>query len=492
MLNNPPRILIVDDEPDNLMVLEELLISQGYDPLCAESGNLALTMARQSRPDIIVLDVMMPEMDGFEVCRRLREDENLQTVPVIFLTALDDEDSRLQGLEIMGDDYLTKPINSSLLLTKMSSILRLSEMRSRASERIIEQQVKERSRRQISAAWEINEYLSEKFRLFVPEQFLDRIAPNGVESIQLGNATEEELTILFCDIRGFTAIAEAQSASETFRWINAFFTRMNQAIAAHHGFIDKFLGDAIMAVFDRPGNHAEDALSAAVIMQQRLKEFNSDRAEYNLEEPLNIGIGIHTGIGMIGTVGSDRRMDSTVIGDVVNTAARLEELTKLYGSSIIASETAIAHLRASSAGASLLVNSIVPPISQVNSSLQVKTESIGEFIAADTPELFYYRWVDRLNPRGKQQIIDLYEILGTQTHLLDKAKVRSLTHFESGIQAWRQGNFADALNYFQQVIKENPADLIAMLYVERCQAGLSLKPGQNGSSRDGIKAGFEL
>lgn len=489
MLNKPSRILIVDDEPDNLLVLEELLKLQGYVPLAIESGNRALALAREYQPDLILLDVMMPEMDGFEVCRRLREDENLQTVPVIFLTALDDDDSRLRGLEMMGDDYLIKPLNSNLLLTKISSTLRLSQIRKQQSERLIRQQVKEQSRHQILAAWETSEYISEKFRLFVPEQFLNRIAPKGVESIQLGNASEEELTILFCDIRGFTSIAESQSAGETFRWINAFFTLMNQAIVVHHGFIDKFLGDAIMAVFDRPGHHAQDALSAAVMMQQSLKEFNTELAQYNLEEPLNIGIGIHTGIGMIGTVGSDRRMDSTVIGDVVNTAARLEELTKLYGLSIIASETAIAHLKAGSAGANLLVNSLVPPLSEANSFPDLETESICELRMTEQPELFYYRWIDRLNPRGKQQVVDLYEILGTQTQLLDEAKVQSLGDFESGIQAWLQGDFADALNHFQQVIQENPTDPIAILYVERCQGRLGLTPRQNGSRWDGVKAG---
>ncbi len=269
MLNSTPRILLVDDDPTNLMLLEELLLCEGYEPLLAAAGLEALEVAAQSVPDLILLDVMMPEMDGFEVCSRLREDVRLQAVPVIFLTALDDDQSRLRGLEMMGDDYLTKPINSKLLLTKISSILRLRQMRSQQAQSEISQLVKEQSRQQIAAAWEINDYISEKFRLFVPQQYLNRIAPKGVESIQLGNAKEEEITVLFCDIRGFTAIAETQTARETFEWLNAFFTQMSQAIASHHGFVDKFLGDAILAVFDRPENHAEDALNAAVTKLQR-------------------------------------------------------------------------------------------------------------------------------------------------------------------------------------------------------------------------------
>lgn len=227
--------MLVDDEPANLILLEELLQLKGYATVSAVSGDEALEMARKSQPDLILLDIMMPEMDGFEVCSRLRQDSVLQTVPIIFLTALDDDMSRLRGLEMMADDYLTKPLNSRLMLAKVESVLRLSQMRSQAVTSDFNQQVKEQSKRQIAAAWEANEYLSEKFQLFVPEQLLERIAPQGVESIQLGNVTEAEMTILFCDIRGFTAIAESQEARETFEWLNAFFTEMNDRINSHGG-----------------------------------------------------------------------------------------------------------------------------------------------------------------------------------------------------------------------------------------------------------------
>lgn len=474
MLNPTPRILVVDDDPTNLLLLEELLLSEGYVPRLAASGIEALEITAKSIPHLILLDVMMPGMDGFEVCRRLREDAKLQTVPVIFITALDDEESRLRGLEMMGDDYLTKPINSKLLLTKIASLLRLFQMRSQQFHSEMTRRVKEESRQQIIAAWEVNDYLSEKFRLFVPEQFLNRIAPKGVESIQLGNAREEEITVLFCDIRGFSTIAESQSAMETFKWLNAFFTQMNQAITAHHGFIDKFLGDAILAIFDRPKNHAEDAINAAVTMQKSLSKFNRDRDRYNLDEPVKIGIGIHTGIGLIGTVGSDKRMDSTVIGDVVNTASRLEELTKLYDCPILASNTTIAHVKASLG------------------TTEIQVHSNGEFSPHLSLTSYPNRWVDRVTPRGKRMVLDLYEILGTPTQWLDLAKLQSQSFYNSGIQAWQQRQFARALEYFQQVIEQNPDDTIAVLYVERCHAQLAqlgLTPQQIDASWDGFIAG---
>lgn len=328
MINSDPYILLVDDEPFNLLLLEELLLDEGYKTISANSGFEALEIAKESQPALILLDIMMPDLDGFEVCRLLRENPDLQTIPIVFLTALDDDNSRIRGLEMMGDDYLTKPINTNLLLTKVKNILDLHKLRQKAN---------------IKAVTE--EKVSEKLRLFVPEQFLTRIAPTGVNSIKLGHGNEEEVTILFCDIRGFTSISENQSTTNTFQWLNVFFTQMNEIIVSENGFIDKFLGDALMAVFDRNDHHCGDAIKAAILMNKSLEEFNQNLREYNLETPLNIGIGIHTGKALIGTIGANSRMDSTVIGDVVNTAARLQELTKKYHCSIITSGEVINNLK---------------------------------------------------------------------------------------------------------------------------------------------------
>ena len=472
--------MLVDDEPANLTLLEELLRLEGYATVSAESGAEALSLARASRPDLILLDIMMPEMNGFDVCEILRKDTALQTVPVIFLTALDDDTSRLRGLEMMADDYLTKPFNSRLLLAKVGNILQLSQMRSQAVSSQFNQQVKEQSKRQIAAAWEANEYLSEKFQLFVPEQLLGRIAPQGIESIQLGNVTEEELTILFCDIRGFTAIAESQEARETFEWLNAFFTEMNDCITSHGGFIDKYLGDAIMSVFDKPKSHAMDAIEAAVAMQESLQKFNASRQKYNLENPLNIGTGINTGIGMIGTLGSDRRMDSTVIGDVVNTASRLENLTKIYGCQIIVSENALVHAREFLNGISQNSNSKESLL--LKCDLEVGTQetiiSTSRATAADSDlpsNNYYYRWIDRVTPRGKQQAIEIYEIWSASS---PDSEVKLLTQvlFDKGIQGWQSERYIAALGYFQQLIEQNPADTVVSFYINRCQEKLGLIP----------------
>ena len=437
MTSTASYILLVDDEPDNLFLLEELLQLSGYQTQSALTGDEALALMRQAPPDLVLLDVMMPGMDGFQVCQELRADPTLQSLPVIFLTALDDDDSRLRGLELMGDDYLTKPVQSRLMLAKVASTLQLHQLRAQQTAHQMQQQLRDQVKLHTAAAWKVSEALMEKLQLFVPEQFLQRIAPRGLDSIELGNATEAEMAVLFCDIREFTAIAESQQVSETFAWLNAFFQGMNQAITSHDGFIDKYLGDAIMAVFDRPQYQAQDALNAAVAMRQTLLDFNQTRSRFNLEQPLNIGIGVHVGPGLIGTVGSNLRMDSTVIGDVVNTASRLEELTKVYGCQILASQMAIAQLP----------QSALP----------------------DAPDAFHIRRIDRVLPRGKQQIIDLYEVICTTGQPLDAAKLQTQALFQQAITAWDQQDWPLAEQYFRQVLQQNPEDTVAQLYVERCR-----------------------
>ncbi|MCT7950507.1 response regulator [Ancylothrix sp. C2] len=431
MSNSTPRILLVDDEPVNLFLLEEVLQLQGYETISALSGAEALRLAKACEPALILLDVMMPEMDGFEVCRQCREDPQLQTVPVIFLTALDDDESRLKAIEMMGDDYITKPIQTKFLIAKISSIFRLQAMRNEKYKAQVTEKIQEKNQKSLSAAWQINQALTEKFRLFVPEQFLQRIAPRGVESIELGNANEEEMTILFCDIRGFTSMAEEMPAMETFKWLNSFFTQMNEVICSNYGFIDKFLGDAILAVFDRPNHHAEDAVTAAVMMRQTLQDFNASHDAVACEGPVNIGIGVHTGRGLIGTLGADSRMDSTVIGDVVNTASRLQDLTKVYGCQVIVSQATISEL--------------------------------------NNPNSYYYRFIDQVTPRGKQKSLFLYELLGSALLPLDEAKITNLPIYELGLEAWQNGKPEIAISYFAEIVKQNSADSLAVFYLKRCQ-----------------------
>jgi two-component system sensor histidine kinase ChiS len=382
MSNQQSYILLVDDDPNNLLLLESLLALQEYKTQSATSGQTALDLAQSSQPDLILLDVMMPDMDGFEVCNTLRQQEHLKTVPIIFLTALDDDESQIQGMEMMADDYITKPFNSQLLLAKVKNILRLNQMRSQTIQTQTRQTVQAQTKQETSTALQRNEEFSKKITSFVPTQFLKRIAPNGIESIQLGKKIEVELSILFCDIRKFTAITESQDSSQTFEWLNYFLNQMSSCITQHHGFIDKYLGDAILAIFDRQDIHFLDAIQAAIAMQNASKEMNLNSDFMDLKT-LKMGIGIDTGIATIGILGTSKRMETTVIGDVVNTASRLEELTKTYQCEIIASESTISRL------------------SPVNRSMVKSDKNIG----------FNYHLIDRVIPRNKQKAIDIYQVM---------------------------------------------------------------------------------
>jgi two-component system sensor histidine kinase ChiS len=383
-------ILLVDDEPENLLLMTEILETEGYEVRQAESGSKALELVEEAAPQLILLDIMMPDMDGFEVCRRIRHDPQNATIPVLFLTALSDDDSLLQSIEVMGDDYLTKPVNINLVLKKIMSTLKLLEIRDTVHQKQLVQKNKEvedihdKYCRQMTAAWTISEAMTEKFHSFVPKQFLDRVAPKGLDSIKIGSSFESEMTILFCDIREFTAIAEFQTAQDTYRWLNAFFENVNDAVMQNNGFIDKYLGDAVMAVFDREAAHAVDALNAVTQVCHALETFNRDRHQFELQDPINIGAGVHSGTGLIGTVGTNQRMDTTVVGDVVNTASRLEDMTKIYQCPVIVSEDVI------------------------------------RFLPDD--HAFRFRRLDQVKPRGKRTALDIYEFLSCSTALNKPAR----------------------------------------------------------------------
>lgn len=188
-------------------------------------------------------------------------------------------------------------------------------------------------------------HLHDTFRKFVPKQFIDHLTIEGPDELALGHADEDEVAVMFVDIKSFTSLCETMTPQQILNFLNAFFTRMNSPIQLNHGFVDKFIGDAILALFDRPeADHATrkgDAIAAALGILQALELYNEHRANSGYSA-VEIGIGIHFGPVIIGTVGSHDRMDTTVIGDTVNIAQRLERLTRKYSETILVSEEMIA------------------------------------------------------------------------------------------------------------------------------------------------------
>lgn len=275
--------------------------------------------------------------------------------------------------------------------------------------------------------------LNQTFRKFVPKQFVDHFAKHGSDTLELGRADEDELAILFSDIRGFTGLSEKMSPQELMNFLNSYFLRMNEPIHNNKGFIDKFIGDAVMALFDRPTgtntDKAQDAIRAALDLRYAINLYNQHRANSNYP-PINIGIGIHFGPVIIGTVGSDDRMDTTVIGDSVNIAFRLEALAPKYNTDIVISAQTLHQAKAKG--------------------------------------LFEYRLLDWVKVKGRKSSIEIYEIIDHQDTSIKQLKLANAKLIEQGLGYRKQQQWQQAISHFQQALKIYPEDTLAIHHLEQC------------------------
>ncbi|MBF0237143.1 MAG: response regulator [SAR324 cluster bacterium] len=272
------------------------------------------------------------------------------------------------------------------------------------------------------------------FRKFVPKQFLQRIARDGIININLGKAESETLAVLFADIRAFTHLAEGLTPQELLNFLNEYFEQINEPIHAHQGFIDKFIGDALMALFDVPeGSNTNSALNAvrsAMEMHLMLHEFNKHRRT-STNTPIQIGVGIHYGPVVIGTVGCKDRMDSTVVGDTVNIAARLEGLCKMYQAPIV-----------------------------------VSAEVVKQLSEQDD---FVFRQLDWVRVKGKYAPTSVYELINLDPVELRKQKKASEPWIQEGLNLQKQRRWKDAVQSFEKILKIIPNDPVALLHLRRCQ-----------------------
>lgn len=276
------------------------------------------------------------------------------------------------------------------------------------------------------------------FSLFVPEPVLDKIAKEGLESIKLGGAEEGIATILFTDIRSFSAIAEKLSPNETLAFLNEFMQRMQPVIHRHGGFINQFVGDEIMAIFYLSG-HEDKAIEAAIEMRKTLDEHNRERLERG-EPRIDIGVGVNTGKVIWGTIGSEVRMESAIIGDTVNLASRLQNLTKHYGVGVLVSESA--------------------------------------FREISNPERFCYREVDVAHVRGKTRPVVIYEFFDAEADMVKKQKLACLSQYNRGLQYFHAEDWQQAKALFEACLEIFPEDPISRIYLERCQECLAESPGR--------------
>jgi len=440
------RALIVDDSRTVRVTLRRILETaeeSDFEVEEAADGVEALKFMEKTPahrlPDIILLDRNMPRMSGDACIYILKSDPVWKTIPVIFLTAQSDKAELVKGLTLLGgDDYLAKPFDAGEMLARVKVLVRTkkAEDQSRALTRDLERALgaQRRAFEELKTA-KINlaetqavAMMTRVFEKFVPKQFLQRIALDGLESLRPGNVRASRITILFSDLRSFTTLSEGMTAQDLFALLNEYLAQMQIPIDHFGGFIDKFIGDAIMALFDQEdGVQAEAAASAALGMQRRLSEWNRTR-QGSTTSSLALGIGIHTGVVMLGTLGSTTRMDSTVIGDAVNLASRIEGLTKQYGARII--------------------------------------------VSGDTWELldqskFESRELDLVAVKGRNAPITIHELFqDLEGAALERAR-RLAAAFAPALALYRERKWADAIAGFLACLELAPGDVTSALMLKR-------------------------
>jgi adenylate cyclase len=322
--------LVVDDNPTNLEVLRVRLNAQGYEVVTAVDGEDALTQARELDPDLVLLDIMMPKLDGISVLKVLKGDTTLRFTPVILVTAKADTRDVVNGLEAGGDDYLTKPFEHAALVARVRSLLRIKELHDTVQSQA--GQLKEQTEQ--LASWNqtletrVAEQLAQIERIGRLQRFL---APQVAHMIASSDAPDSllashrrEVTVLFCDLRGFTAFTEASEPEEVMGVLREYHENLGELIFQYEGTLERFLGDGIMIVFNDPipcDDHTERAVRLALDMRARVVKLAEQWARMGHE--LGFGIGIASGYATLGQVGFEHRREYTAIGSAINLASRL-------------------------------------------------------------------------------------------------------------------------------------------------------------------------
>ncbi|MBF0162808.1 MAG: response regulator [Magnetococcales bacterium] len=450
------RILIVDDSRSvRSLVRQTLERDSAYLFTVAEAANgqeairFLSDNPPEQWPDVILLDRTMPVLSGDECIQRLKANAAWQSILVLFMTARCDAEEIVHGLsDLHADAYLTKPFHPDVLLARIKALLRIKQ--AEYNVRQLNQQLNQalESQQKAYAALERTQIklaetqamavMTKIFEKFVPKQYVQRIAKGGMETIHAGRVTSETLTLLFSDIRAFTRLSEGMTPEALFAFLNRYLGMMGPSIKQNGGFIDKFIGDAIMALFDGPfPTQVLGAARAAIGMQNALRQFNAVQTADGME-PVRAGMGIHIGTVMLGTLGDEDRMDATVIGDAVNLASRLEGLTDLYGCPVIVSEDVA--------------------------------------LLLDLQE-FAVRELDWVVVKGRKDAVGIYELFEKASDPLGTRKRALADLFAQGLSLYRCRDWSQGAEIFRQCLALVPDDKASILYLERCTGFQREPPG---------------
>ncbi len=321
-MHNPARILIVDDNETNRDILRTRLTVHGYDLLEAGDGEEALAVVKAQRPDLVLLDVMMPKLDGIEVCRRLRSDAQLPFMAVILVTAKADSRDVVAGLEAGADEYLTKPVDQVALVARVKSVLRLKELHDRVLAQAADlaswnRELEERVAAQVCELEQVG-----RLKRFLAPQIAEAIVSSGNDKIL--ESHRREITVVFCDLRGFTSFSETAAPEDVMGVLREYQSCLGMLVDKFEGTVERFTGDGMMVWFNDP-LPCDDPCGRAVRMGIEMRDCIAALAANwrKRDRDLGFAIGMAHGYATLGRIGFERRFDYAAVGMVVNLAARL-------------------------------------------------------------------------------------------------------------------------------------------------------------------------
>ncbi|MEY2986506.1 MAG: hypothetical protein RJB13_27, partial [Pseudomonadota bacterium] len=387
-------------------ILENQLIGEDYHIQIADDGMAALDMLKQNKPDLVLLDLMMPKMSGLDVLTHIRKAHSVGDMPVIILTAKNQASDLVACFAAGANDFLMKPFSQAELLARIKNHLEISKVHGAYSR-------------------------------FIPADFLELLGRDSIVDVRLGDQILKEMSVLFLDIREFTKISEKMSPEENFNFLNSYYATVNPIIQRNNGFIDKYIGDAVMALF---ANRTDDALLTACELIRQLEEYNNKR-KTEFQKPINIGIGIHFGPLMLGTLGNEQRMEGTVISESVNLASRLESVTKTFSVNIVASHDTL--------------------------------------LLASNQSQFLFRSLGRIRPAGFSKSLNIVEVFNSDNRHLRDLKLKTLSRHESTLKSFQLRNWDAAIDGWKSILDENPADKVAALYLDRAVRNKQSPPGDD-------------
>ena len=317
----PNRVLVVDDDPDMGAYLGLLLKKEGMQADIVENGDAALMRVMTDPPDLLLLDVMMPGRSGFEICQRLKSEEATALIPIVLITGLDDQKSRIQGIEAGADDFLNKPVKREELVARVKTLRRLHDTR------------KELEGRRLAAEVERKEAIRKTFSRYISPRLADRIMSDAGKPGEIfSKAQRSNVVALFADLRGFTSLTDRTEVGRVVEMLNQYFSILSEAAYRHDATIFNMAGDALLVGFNVPFPQADPAARAWRCAQEMLTQFAPVADQWEKEQGLGtgVGIGICMGEAVIGNVGSPHYMSYPIIGNPVNSAARLMQLAQPY------------------------------------------------------------------------------------------------------------------------------------------------------------------